>query len=81
MEANGIGWRIGSYNTSISRINFTQDDGNFVSQIGVSISSVGTIFYNPFKNVVSSMRMDTYEALVCVPKDIEYEAEFCGMQL
>ena len=78
MEMNAVGWANSRINISVARINLTRNDGTEISQIGASVVSLGTIYYNPVKDVISTMGLKSYEALICVPKSVKYESDFCG---
>lgn len=78
MEMNAVGWADFRVNISVARINLTKSDGSKVSQIGASVVSLGTIYYDPVKDVIATMGLKAYEALICVPKSVKYESQFCG---
>jgi hypothetical protein len=79
MEMNAIGWSNSRVNISVARINLTRNDGTKLSQIGASVVSLGTIYYDPVKDTITTMGLKSYEALICVPKNVKYEAQFCGI--
>ncbi|KAL7015048.1 hypothetical protein ACKWTF_016260 [Chironomus riparius] len=80
MEMNAVGWANSRINISVARINLTRNDGTEISQIGASVVSLGTIYYDPVKDVIGTMGLRSYEALICVPKSVKYESDFCAFE-
>jgi len=78
MEMNAVGWSNSRVNISVARINLTRKDGTKISQIGASLVSLGTIYYDPVRDTITTMGLKSYEALICVPKDVKYESQYCG---
>lgn len=78
MEMNAVGWSNSRVNISVARINLTRNDGTKISQIGASVVSLGTIYYDPIQDRISTMGLKSYESLICVPKDAKYETQYCG---
>ena len=78
MEMNAVGWKNSRVNISVARINLTRNDGVEISQLGASVETLGTIFYDPVRDTISTMGLKAYEALICVPKSVKYESQFCG---
>ena len=78
MENNAVGWTNSRYNMSVARINLTRNDGTAMSQVGASVSSLGTIYYNPVQGAITTMGLESYEALICVPKNVKYQLQLCG---